>query len=133
MAAPTEIVQRAHDALNRGDLDALTSMCDPEFHLDMSDRVLNPATYHGHDGIRRFYKEVTEVWESFTWEPVEIRELEYGTVAIVHSTGRGRGSGLELDRRAGMVWRFEGQQALSLTFYRDPEQALAAAGGSEPG
>jgi len=121
-------VRRAHEALNRGDMDALTSICDPEFLLDMSDRVLNPATYEGHEGIRRFYEEVNEVWESFTWEPLEITELERGIVAVIHSRGLGRGSGLELDRRAAMVWRVDANQALSVTFYRDPAVAMKAAG-----
>jgi ketosteroid isomerase-like protein len=133
MASSTEIVQSAHEALNRGDIDALISLCDPGFRLDMSDRVLNPATYQGHEGIRRFYSEVSEVWESFTWEPLEIKELERGTVALVHSRGKGRGSGLELDRQAAMVWRIEGDQALSLTFYRDPARALAAARAGKAG
>jgi ketosteroid isomerase-like protein len=132
MTTSVDIVQRAHDALNRGDIDALISMCDPAFRLDMSDRVLNPAIYEGHEGIRRFYGEVTEVWESFTWDPVEITEHENGTVALLHSIGRGRGSGLELDRRAAMLWRVEGERARSLTFYRDPARALGAAGKVQP-
>lgn len=132
-ASSAEIVQRAHDALNRGDIESLTSICDPGFRLDMSDRVLNPAIYEGHEGIRRFYDEVSEVWESFSWEPLEIRELEYGTVALIHSKGIGRGSGLELDRRAAMVWHVEADQAVSLTFYRDPAAALDAAAGRSAG
>ena len=63
MPAKTEIVRRAHQALNDSDLDALVALCEADFRLDMSDRVLNPAVYEGHDGIRRFYAEVTEVWD----------------------------------------------------------------------
>ena len=127
-----EIVRQAHDALNRGDIDALTSICDPGFRLDMSERVLNPAVYEGHEGIRRFYDEVSDVWKSFSWEPLEIKELEHGTVALIHSKGVGRGSGLELDRRAAMVWRVEGDRALSLTFYRDSGMALDPSGPLPP-
>jgi hypothetical protein len=47
-----EIVERAHQALNSGDIDALVGLCDDEFRLDMSDRVFNPAVYEGHAGIR---------------------------------------------------------------------------------
>jgi ketosteroid isomerase-like protein len=132
MRTSSQIVQQAHDALNRGDMDALTSICDPGFRLDMSDRVLNPATYEGHEGIRRFYAEVSEVWESFSWEPLEITELRNGTVALIHSRGVGRGSGLELDRRAAMLWRVDADRALSLTFYRDPATAMEAAGAALP-
>jgi ketosteroid isomerase-like protein len=125
-----EIVRRAHDALNAGDVDALIALCDPSFRLDMSDRVFNPAVYEGHDGIRAFYAEVMDVWESFTWEVTEIEEHDGLIVAFLESIGKARGSGLELDRRSAMVWRVEAGRAMSLTFYRDTAEAVAAAGSS---
>ena len=97
------------------------------FASDMSDRVLNPSVYEGHDGIRTFYAEVMDIWESFTWEPTELRELDDVVVALLQSKGKGRGSGLELDRHSAMLWHVSDEKALSLTFYRDPDAALAAA------
>jgi len=70
------IVRRAHEALNAGNLDDLVTLCHPDFQLDMSDRVLNPATYQGHDGIRQFYSEVKDVWEHYVWEPEELLTRE---------------------------------------------------------
>jgi ketosteroid isomerase-like protein len=124
-----ETVRRAHQALNAGDIDALVALCDPGFRLDMSDRVFNPAVYHGHEGIRAFYVEVMDVWESFTWEVSDVEEHGGLVVAFLESTGKARGSGLELDRRSAMVWRVDGGTAMSLTFYRDPAEAVAAAEG----
>jgi ketosteroid isomerase-like protein len=133
MSARTEIVRRAHEALNAGDVEALVALCDEDFRLDMSDRVLNPRVYDGHDGIRAFYAEVLDVWESFTWEPIELHELDNLVVAVLHSTGKGRSSGLELDRRSAMLWRVDNEKALSLTFYREPDEAVATARGkAEP-
>jgi ketosteroid isomerase-like protein len=129
MAVKADIVRRAHQALNEGDLDALVALCTPDFRLDMSDRVLNPFVYEGHDGIRRFYSEVTEVWESFSWDPVDLQEIDEVVLVQVDSRGKGRHSGLELDRRSAMVWRFAGDLLASLTFFRDPDDALAAAHG----
>ena len=122
-----ETVRRAHEALSTGEIDALIALCDPAFRLDMSDRVFNPAVYEGHEGIRAFYREVMDVWESFTWEVTDVEEHDGVVVVLLRSTGKARGSGLELDRRSAMVWRVDGGAALSLTFYRDPAQALAAA------
>ena len=127
MSGQTDTVRRAHQALNEGDIDALVSVCDPQFRLDMSDRVFNPEVYEGHHGIRRFYAEVTDVWESFTWEPIELQEVGNLVVAVVHSKGKGRGSGLALDRRSSMLWQMRGDIAVALTFYRDPGEALAVA------
>src|SRR5919204_4435315 len=123
-----EIVRLAHEALNIGDVDALVALCDARFRLDMSDRVLNPAVYEGYDGIRRFYQEVRDVWASYTWEPEELVEAGDHVVALVRSSGRGRGSGVEIERRTAMVWTVRNNRAKSLHFFRDPEAALEAAG-----
>jgi ketosteroid isomerase-like protein len=86
-----EIVRRAHEALNAGNLDELVTLCHREFQLDMSDRVLNPAIYQGHDGIWQFYSEVQDVWERYVWEPEELRDEGDVVVALLRTKGRGRG------------------------------------------
>lgn len=122
-----ETVRRAHDALSAGEIDALIALCDPGFRLDMSDRVFNPAVYEGYEGIRTFYREVMDVWESFTWDVTDVEEHNGVVVALLESTGKARGSGLELERRSAMVWELDEGTAKSLTFYRDRAEALAAA------
>jgi ketosteroid isomerase-like protein len=131
VSARTDIVRRAHDALNHGDPEALAILCAADFRLDMSDRVFNPAVYEGHDGIRRFLAEVHEVWETFTWEPTDVKEADDVVLAMVHSRGRGRESGLEIDRRSAMLWRIPEEKLLAVTFYRDPSAARRAA-SAEP-
>jgi ketosteroid isomerase-like protein len=123
-----EIVRDALNALNGGNIDALIRLCDHEFRLDMSDRVLNPAVYEGHDGIRRFYAEVGEVWESYTWEPEKLIESGEDVVALLRSSGRGRGSGIEIDRQTAMLWTVRGNRLTSLRFFRDHDEALQAVG-----
>jgi ketosteroid isomerase-like protein len=127
VSARTDIVRRAHDALNRGDAEGLAALCAADFRLDMSDRVFNPEVYSGHDGIRRFMTEVHEVWETFTWEPTELTETDDLVLALVHSVGHGRGSGLKIDRHSAMLWRIPGETLLAMTFYRDPSAARRAA------
>jgi ketosteroid isomerase-like protein len=126
-----EIVRRAHEALNAGNIEELVSLCNQDFELDMSDRVFNPATYRGHDGIRRFYSEVLEVWERYVWEPEEVRDEGDVVVALLRTKGRGRGSGVEIDRKTAMIWTVRAGKALRLRFYREPERALEAAGVRE--
>lgn len=128
MSRRVETVRRAHDALNSGDVEALVAECAPSFRLDMSDRVLNPDVYEGHEGIRRFVAEVHDAWEAFTWEPEELVESGELVLALVRSTGRGRGSGLELERRAAMLWTVPEERAVSLRFFRDRDAARRAAG-----
>jgi ketosteroid isomerase-like protein len=126
-----EIVRRAHAALNAGDIDALIALCDPAFRLDMSDRVLNPMVYGGHGGIRRFYGEVRDVWASYTWEPEELIESGNQVVALLRSSGRGRGSGIEMERHTAMVWTVRDKRATSMRFFRNPAEALEVTGRRE--
>jgi len=126
-----EIVRRAHRALNDGDIDSLIVLCDVAFRLDMSDRVFNPAIYEGHDGIRDFYAEVRDVWESYVWEPEDLIEAGEGVVALLRSGGRGRGSGVEVERRTAMVWSVSESLATAVRFFRDRDEALRLAGLAE--
>ena len=128
MSRRIEIVRRAHEALNGRDVQALLAECDPEFRLDMADRVLNPEVYEGHEGIRRFLADVHEAWETFTWEPEELMESGDLVLSLIRSLGRGRGSGLELDRSAAMLWIVPAERAVSLRFFRDRASAREAAG-----
>ena len=114
-----ELVGLAHERLNEGDIDGLIALCDDDFELDMSARLMNPEVYRGHEGIRRFYREVREVWEQFRWEPRRIVGAADQVVVLVHSHGRGRGSGLEMARDAAMVWTMRGGRVVSLRFYVD--------------
>lgn len=126
-----ELVRRAYEALNRGDIEGLIELCDSAFELDMSERVFNPATYEGHDGIRRFYSEVREIWEDFRWEPEELHEASEQVVALLRSRGRGRGSGLEIDRRIAMVWTLRGEKAIAMRLYVDRDEAMRTVGLSD--
>ncbi|TMK95604.1 MAG: nuclear transport factor 2 family protein [Actinobacteria bacterium] len=123
-----EVVRRAHQALNGGDMDALVVLCDVEFRLDMSDRIFNPAIYEGHDGIRRFYSEVRDVWAKYVWEPEQLMEAGDNVVALLRSGGTGRGSGVEVERRTAMVWTLREGRATALRFFRDRNKALKAVG-----
>lgn len=87
----------ASDASPRG---KAPSRCAADFRLDMSDRVFDPAVYSAHAGIRRFLAEVREVWETFTWEPTDVKEAGDVVLAFVHSLGRGARAGWRSIARA---------------------------------
>jgi len=94
----------------------------------MSDRIFNPAIYEGHDGIRRFYSEVRDVWAKYVWEPEQLMEAGDNVVALLRSGGTGRGSGVEVERRTAMVWTLREGRATALRFFRDRNKALKAVG-----
>jgi ketosteroid isomerase-like protein len=126
-----ELVRRLHDQLNSGDIEGLVELCESGFRLDMSERVFNPAIYEGHDGIRRFYADVHDIWEQYRWDPEELLDAAPHVVALVRARGRGRRSGLEIDRRVALVWTLDHGRATALRLYVDSTEALEAVGLAE--
>ena len=125
-----ETVCLAYEHLNRGDVEALVELCDDDFVMDMSERVFNPDTYKGDEGIRRFYDGVRDAWETYHWDVEETRVAGDSVVAMLHCEGQSR-QGPRVDWRVAWLWEFRRGKPVSLRFYRDRAQALEAAGLSE--
>src|SRR5215212_2194212 len=103
-----EVVRRIYQHLNRGDVDGLVELCDDDFLMDFSERVFNPDTYRGHDGIRRFYEGVREVWESYRWDVEDTRVVGDAVVALLYCRAQGRQGGPPADWRVAWLWTFRG-------------------------
>jgi ketosteroid isomerase-like protein len=123
-----QTVRRIYEQLNRGEVDGLVELCDDDFVMDFSERVFNPDTYTGHDGIRRFYEGVREVWQSYHWSVEETRIAGDSVVALLHCRAQGRDAGPTVDWRVAWLWRFEHDKPVFLRFYRDRGEALEAVG-----
>jgi ketosteroid isomerase-like protein len=123
-----EIVRRIYEHLNRGDVEGVIELCDDDFLMDMSERVFNPDTYRGHDGIRRFYEGVTDAWESYLWHIEEARVTDDSVVAMLYCEGQSREAGPGVDWRVAWLWTLRRGRAVSVRFYRDRGKALEAAG-----
>ena len=126
-----EIVRAAYDHLNRGDVEALVKLCDDDFVIDMSERVFNPDTYRGPDGLRRFYEGVREVWESYRWGLEETFVAGDLVVAMLHCEGQGREGGVQVDWHPAWLWRFRRGTPVSACLFRDHTEAIEAAGLQE--
>jgi ketosteroid isomerase-like protein len=128
MAQNAEIVRGAYELLNRGDVEAFVELCDDDFLMDMSERVFNPDTYRGPDGIRRFHEDVSAAWESYHWEVEETMEARDLVVAMLRCQGQSRETGPGVDWRVAWIWKLRRGKPVSLRFYRERGEALKAAG-----
>ncbi len=126
-----EIVRRIYGLLNRGDAEGVIELCDDDFLMDMSERVFNPDTYTGHDGIRRFYDGVRDAWASYQWDVEETRITDDTVVAMLHCEGQSREGGPGVDWRVAWLWKLRRGRAVSVRFYRHRAEALKAAGLQE--
>jgi ketosteroid isomerase-like protein len=100
----------------------------PDMTLDMSRRMFNPDVYEGHDGLRRFRREMDEVWEEFLITPEQMIDAGENVIVIESLRSRGRGSGVETRSRSASVWTLSNGQVVHMTMYRDRAEALKAVG-----
>jgi ketosteroid isomerase-like protein len=125
VAATAELVRRAYAALATRDYDGLARLAVPDFELDVTDRVFNPAIDRGEDGVRRFVAEVDELWDSMdmTVERLVERDDEVLALLLVHIVGRG--SGLKLQDRIAQHWTARDGKLVRMRVRADQAVALA--------
>jgi ketosteroid isomerase-like protein len=127
-----ELVRRVLDVYNEKSFAENLDVLDPEIVWDMSRmEFLERKAYRGIDGMREF----AETWgESWEFDRVEIEKLvDAGDSVVlwVHHTGRGLGSGIEIDQHFAQVWTLRDGKAVGMVMYPTFEEALKAIEASE--
>lgn len=67
-------------------------------------------------------------WERWRVEPEDFIVSGDHVVVLCRYTGRGKGSGVDVDTQGAHVWTFREGKAIRLEIFSSPERALAAAG-----
>jgi hypothetical protein len=91
-----------------GDPAAMIAASEPGFEMHLVGVGGEPVHYAGPSGIRDFFRDVAQSWESFRFEATDVRDLGdrvlvLGDVRCARSRARERGRGgrpVGLDRRA---------------------------------
>src|SRR5262249_46319153 len=74
---------------------------------------------------------IADVFEDFNIEVEEVIDAGEKVLACVRVSGRGKGSGVNVDMRLVHVWTHVDQKAVRLDVYKDKAEALEAVGLSE--
>jgi ketosteroid isomerase-like protein len=129
-----EIVRRGLDAFNAGDTERFVNHWDPECEFfSVTGSQMSAAPYRGHEGIRRYEEETAETWTELQLDAERIQQGKEDdvVVAVGRLRGAGRGSGILVEQRIGLVYELRGGRIRYCRAYPDPEDALEAAGLSE--
>ena len=125
MPTAADLLRAAYDALGRRDFEALSGLADPGFEMDLTDRVLNPATYRGAEGVARFLQEVDELWASMDLTVEQVLERDDEALAVLRVKLQGRGSGVQLNDRIAQWWTLRDGKLVGMRLYQDADAALA--------
>jgi ketosteroid isomerase-like protein len=119
-------LRRFYEAFNRDDFDAATEVAHPEIELV---RPTGQPPLRGADALRAWMQ--PDAFEEQQLEALEFSVKGNKVLVRHHATGRGAGSGIEVEDDGWSVWTLnEDGLATRLEFYLDHQEAeaLEAAG-----
>jgi ketosteroid isomerase-like protein len=118
------------EAITRGDIEAGVAVCDPEIEF-LSVLAVSGRAYHGHEGIRQYFADVAAAWSEWRVEVHRIVPAPNGRVVIsMKMHFRGKESGAAFSDETAHIWTLRNGKLLRNEPFRDPEEALRAAGAS---
>jgi ketosteroid isomerase-like protein len=123
-----EIIRDAHARWARGDFSS-QEFLDP--NIEVFWQTPDATVTRGIDAFGEAWREWLSPWENLTVEAERVIEAENRVVVLAVLRGRGKGSGIEIELRAGYLWTLRGRKAVRLEAYADHKTALEAAGLEE--
>ena len=125
-----EIVLRALDSINRGDIDAALEAAAADYEMDWSNSI-GPlkGVHRGREEVVKFWLSFLDAFDSLHWIPEEIIDIDESRLIVVnHVRMRGRSSGVQVEGRGAQLWTFRDGKARSIKLFQSKAEALEAAG-----
>ncbi len=119
-----ETIRAGFAAHNRGDVDALVELYDPDAVFE----TLLLGTHHGNESIRLIYEENQKTLSGYDVVPVELIEVGDKVVAVAQAVGSGSSSQVAVDEPFAFVFTFKGARIVREQAFRNKEEALEAVG-----
>ena len=113
-------------------IEAMLALCDPNCEYTSVVAAVEPQTYRGHDGLRRYIGDMAESWEDWRSEVEEIVDAGPNTVfATLRTHIVGKQSGAAAEAQLAFVVVLSDGKVVRARTYLDRREALEAAGLSE--
>ena len=118
------------EAYLSGDNETALAAYDPQVEFDAS---LRPEghVYRGREGVAEAMRVWSGTWEDWNVEMEEIIDAGDHVLLIARESGRGKGSGIEIDQRIFAVFTLRGGRIVRWKGFIDRNEALEAAGLQE--
>jgi ketosteroid isomerase-like protein len=130
-----EVVRQFIEAARSGDddvIEAFVAVSDPSIEHTRLPAASGPEMYFGHDGVRRWFTDMADIWREWRNEIEELAEVGADTVAArVRFSGVGRDSGVPVEARLGLVCVLSVGKILRSRTSASGEAALEAVGAGK--
>jgi uncharacterized protein len=126
--ANVDALRRGYEALNSGDLSEVHALLHPDIEWQEDGAAPEAGVHQGRDTFETFLRSWLESFNDFRIEPEQIVEDDDRLIALVHQSGTGRASGIEVEVRIAHVWTIKDGRAVRWQSYPSREEALASVG-----
>jgi ketosteroid isomerase-like protein len=122
-----EVVRELYAAVARRDENAVFDCYHPD--IEWHDHAwLDVGVHRGYDGIRAAHRPFFAQFEQVTFEPYDFAAVGDRVVVSVHVVGRGRGSGVGVERDVPVVFTLRETKISRAEVFSSRAEALEAAG-----
>jgi ketosteroid isomerase-like protein len=104
---------------------------DPDICMVESAAVPGAANVTGVEAVERYIASFARYWDEIRFEPQEYLDAGDRVVVVARLTGRGKSSGVVVNRVWAYVWTIRAGKALRMEAYSERSEALAVAGLSK--
>jgi ketosteroid isomerase-like protein len=127
-----DLHHRSVEAFNTRDVEKFIVFCDPQIELYSTVTVPGGTAYHGHDGVRKWHRDLADGWgDELRVEPEAYFDLGEHTISFHVLHGRGRQSGADVGMSAAHLCRWRDGLIVYFKGYADREDALSDLDRSE--
>jgi ketosteroid isomerase-like protein len=124
-----EIVRRVYEAAARSDAEHIFALYGPDVELDATRLgVGDLGVYHGHEGLRRLFAELHQVWGDIEYDYEELIGAGEQVISVVTRHVHGRASGVAVDQPFALLWTLREGKVARVVWFRSRAEALEAAG-----
>jgi ketosteroid isomerase-like protein len=133
--ANVDVVRRIYDAAARRDDVTPFEVYAEDIIWDISNSrrallAMKPV-YHGHDGVRRYWRENVSVFGEVDFEVEELIDAGDQVLAVIREREVGRASGVPVETTHQALYTLSGGKVIQMQVFDDRQQALKAVGLSK--
>jgi ketosteroid isomerase-like protein len=127
-----DVLRDTIKAYNARDVDAFVVYFDQSIELHSAFSAVGGAVYHGHEGLRKFFRDFEETWgDEIHVEPEAYFDLGEQTLSCYVLHGRGLHSGVDVEMPSALVASWRDGLIVYLKAYAHREDAFAELGVAE--
>lgn len=122
-----ETIYPAYEAWSRRDIDALLDHVHPDAEArPILGANIGASVYRGHEGLRQWFKDLHQEWETFQTRVIRIDEHGDRALCTIDVHARGRASGVVIEGELYHLVDLRDGLILRLDAFRDRDAAMKA-------